>query len=526
LSVTAKAGSAGHPDYFEVTRKDGSTATYGAKGASGAEDRVYVDPADETETGQVLTWAVREVKDSAGNKIVYTYTDAEDAHRVTAISYAYGDGTARAEARFTYGDRKDPSAGYLAGRTVQSTQRLLRVTMYSSPGTRPLKALYNYRLSYRAVADTAPDKVSRLDAVQGCVGSGATLCQPKTEFTWSEPDTLFKATGTTLTLNTEGKWTPVDFNPADFNGDGLTDLAWTETKGNKHRLRYALANKTTGQLSAARFVGGGTALEYDDDYGTSDYGNNLRVHTEVVDYNGDGRHDLLVYRAETDETRLHLSVPQAAGGWLLSAGAATNDRVLRGRYRYADLNADGLLDAYKLVVTGYSPHDSRVPVSYGLEVRLLKPAPGQPPSSSRYYAFAPAHTLAVPFTQLAPIAPPDGSPPDTPPSYYQWRTLEQADVPLADRDGDGRADLITWGDTWLRSFGVAVTARRLEVFRQADAGFARYGAADGIPVSAAYTPKGLRAQDLNGDGLSDLMYFTGLWYTKAKDNVQWTGNWH
>ncbi|MDE2876975.1 MAG: FG-GAP-like repeat-containing protein, partial [Gemmatimonadota bacterium] len=354
-------------------------------------------------------------------------------------------------------------------------------------------------------------------------------CLPETTFTWSDPKTLFETAAKSLTLNTEGKWTPVDFNPADINGDGWMDLAWTETNGRKHRLRYALAEKGTGQLAVARFMSGGMILEYEDDYGISPYGYNLRVHTAVVDYNGDGRHDLLVYSDEAKQTRLHLAVPQSTGGWLLSAGAEADDAVLSGRYQYADLNSDGLQDAYKLVVTEFSPHDSRVPVKYGLEVRYLKPAAGRQPSSSRYYAFAPAETLTVPFEQLDPTPPLPTSPAGTPPTFDQWRALLQADVTLADVDGDGRADLVAWGRDWFDIFDLTVSGARLEVFRQVDGkdgvAFKRYSPEAGIPVTrTGYPPRGLRVQDLNQDGLSDLVYFRGS-FKKVKGKQRWFGDW-
>ena len=98
-------------------------------------------------------------------------------------------------------------------------------------------------------------------------------------------------------------------------------------------------------------------------------------------------------------------------------------------------------------------------------------------------------------------------------------------------DGDGKADLITWGTTWADIFGVGRIASRLEVFLQRDAGFVRYGSADGIVLSSRSNPAhelpyGARVADLNQDGLSNLVYFVGNRYRKSDDNYQWTGNWH
>ena len=162
-----------------------------------------------------------------------------------------------------------------------------------------------------------------------------------------------------------------------------------------------------------------------------------------------------------------------------------------------------------------------VPTGYNLEVRYLKRAAGQALTSARYYAYGPAVTLPVTFTPSASQG-----------TFLPWKRLALADVALADVDGDGRADLVAWGyDVWpdidiggASSVGSAL--RRLEVFRQTDTGFVRYGAQTGIPLaSTGASPKGVRVVDLNQDGLSDLVYFVGRWYTKSGGNNQWTGDW-
>ena len=528
LTVTAKDGSAGQPDYFEVVRKDGSVSRYGATGVSAAEQRVY-NPGG-TAVDKVLTWALQEVRDSVGNRIVYSYTADEQGHRISKISYAYGSGnTARAEVFFTYEDRQDDTVGYLAGYKLQSTQRLQQVTVKSAGSSGGLVPLRKYKLRYRRIAPNATDVLSRLAGISECVGTSS-ACLPETRFTWSLPEALFKTTAaSTLALNSDG-WGPVDFSPADINGDGLTDLVWTETNNDKHRIQYALADRGTGRLQMKKFTNNQSRLEYNDDYGRANYGDNLRVHTEVVDYNADGRLDILVYSEGTDRTELHLAVPQSSGGWRLDG---RGEFLFSGRYRYADLNSDGLLDAYKLVAV-YG-ENTQVPTGYNLEVRYLKPASGQTVASDRYYAFGAAQTLTVAFAQLPPTSSSQDIDPNVLPSYFNWKTLRQSDLPLADVDGDGRADLITWGYDGTQTFDIgdqgfhpSYTLRRLEVFRQTDTGFVRYGSDGGIVLSSGQQSsiaKGVRAADLNRDGLSDLVYFVGRWYRKSSDNYQWTGDW-
>ena len=528
LTVTAKDGSAGQPDYFEVVRKDGSVSRYGATGVSAAEQRVY--NRGGTAVDKVLTWALQEVRDSVGNRIVYSYTADEQGHRISKIGYAYGSGnTARAEVLFTYEDRQDDTVGYLAGYKLQSTQRLQQVTVKSAGSTGGLVPLRKYKLRYRRIAPNATDVLSRLAGISECVGTSS-VCLPETRFTWSLPETLFKTTAASaLALNSDS-WRPVDFSPADINGDGLTDLVWTETNNDKHRIQYALADRGTGRLQMKKFTNNQSHLEYNDDYGNANYGDNLRVHTEVVDYNADGRLDILVYSEGTDRTELHLAVPQIEGGWKL---AGRGEFLFSGRYRYADLNSDGLLDAYKLVAV-YG-ENTQVPTGYNLEVRYLKPASGQAVASDRYYAFGAAQTLTVAFAQLPPTSSSQDIDPNVLPSYFNWKTLRQSDLPLADVDGDGRADLITWGYDGTQTFDIgdqgfqpSYTLRRLEVFRQTDSGFVRYGSDGGIVLSSGQQSsiaKGVRAADLNRDGLSDLVYFVGRWYRKSSDNYQWTGDW-
>ena len=522
FTVTAKGGSGGQPDYFEVTRKDGSVATYGARGDHASEHRVY-NLAGNSASQHILTWALREVKDSVGNRVFYGH--ARDAHgqRLSSINYAYGDpgvagSRSRARVEFRYEARDDDTLGYLAGYRLQNTQRLVRITVRgmgtgtTTPSSLPV--LRTYRLRYQG---TTTHVLSRLAGVKECVGTSTTVCLPETGFEWSAPASLFKsAAGATLTLNTERSWAPVDFTPADLDGDGVTDWVWTETRGDRHRIRYALANKATGALTASHFTNNQSTLNYNNDaYGTSGYGDNLRVHTVALDYNADGRMDLAVYSTRSNQTRVHLSRPQAGGGWRLDS---TGVLLFNGRYRYADLDSDGLLDAYRLVAV--HGENALAPTGYNLEVRYLKRAAGQALTSARYYAYGPAVTLPVTFT---PSASQDST-------YLQWKHLALADVALADVDGDGRADLVAWGyDVWPH-FDIGVssvsTLRRLEVFRQTDTGFVRYGAPAGIPLaSTGVSPKGVRVVDLNQDGLSDLVYFVGRWYAKSGGNYQWTGDW-
>ena len=283
-------------------------------------------------------------------------------------------------------------------------------------------------------------------------------------------------------------------------------------------MKYALANKATGQLGTVTFTNGDRDLEYDENYGTSQRGKNLRVHTDIIDYNGDGRMDVVVYGEDEGSggSKLYLSIPQSNGTWRL-AGSGTE--LFSNRYRYADVNSDGLLDAYRLVVNAGA---GVVPAGYDLEVRYLAADTDAAATSSAYYAYGAAQTHAIGYTLTSTS---EGS------HTYTWTSLEEAELSLADVNGDGRADLVLWGydNHWQLSGLIGSTTslrKRLEVFVQTDTttetdgvtttvtSFERYGEAGGIPLEdAAHLATGTALKtgldeeedhyftlDVNGDG--------------------------
>ncbi|KKL27061.1 hypothetical protein LCGC14_2388950, partial [marine sediment metagenome] len=112
--VTSVGGSADHPDYFTVERKDGSVSTYGGSGNVDAEQEAR--NADDSVTTKTLTWALDIFEDSVGNKIDFDYADNTDGHRISKVQYAYGvGGSAGAYLEFLYEARDDDISGYVAG---------------------------------------------------------------------------------------------------------------------------------------------------------------------------------------------------------------------------------------------------------------------------------------------------------------------------------------------------------------------------------------------------------------------------
>ena len=123
--MTAKGGSVGHPDHFEVERKDGSKSYYGNSPDSqlATSDNAYV-----------LSWAINQFQDSVQNSIHFIYDNDASGQRISEVRYAYGSATGPAghgaHIAFTYGDRgnianeNDNISGYVAGYLFETTKRL------------------------------------------------------------------------------------------------------------------------------------------------------------------------------------------------------------------------------------------------------------------------------------------------------------------------------------------------------------------------------------------------------------------
>ncbi|MBL4827138.1 MAG: VCBS repeat-containing protein, partial [Spongiibacteraceae bacterium] len=97
----------------------------------------------------------------------------------------------------------------------------------------------------------------------------------------------------------------------------------------------------------------------------------------VVDYNADGRHDLLIY--DNTQWKVVLSEPQPDGSWRL--GGMINTGLTEKETEFFDANSDGLIDAAYLV----DEH---------LYLRFLRHDTTQQASSAYYYHYGDEYALA------------------------------------------------------------------------------------------------------------------------------------
>ncbi|MCA0899162.1 FG-GAP-like repeat-containing protein [Microbulbifer agarilyticus] len=495
-TVKAIGGSAGDPDYFEVTRKDGSTSEYGKT----------VD--SKLAGAATLRWAQSLFADSAGNGIEFVYEgDAETGHRIHRVRYAGG----AAEVVFAYETRPDGQSGYTAGYHFSTTQRLSKVTSRND-GT----DLREYVVNYVPTSTLAnADKASRIESIEECVGS---TCLPATNFSWSTPSVTYPSSGVSgLDFSPSSDRFYVSHSYADINGDGKQDLVWHEGDHDDgytdSRIKYALGNGSTYSLQ--HYLNGPSNPSYFSNAGAgSGFG------FRVLDYNADGRHDIAIYDNKSSygkvANRWYIYLSRYTGtnnNWKLdfngiNTGLTGEDAI------FADFNGDGLADFIKAEVRDGTQT---------LVVRELVPS-GKAPTSDTYYKFASEKTYpintegATSFSEDDRLASTlgdfngDGAL-DVLVTRYAYEQVDCRDddfeqLPYRQIDEDAEyqelyAARYLDGFCDMPVFGYVYKGHSIAAF-DGDS-FQTYANVDGSKKD-----KLLSALDFNGDGLSDIAYFNGI----------------
>jgi RHS repeat-associated protein len=334
--------SAGDPTSFTVERKDGLIYEYG----NSADSRIESIRAGFTSVARL--WAVNKIYDRAGNTISFTYeedgnpsdtTKSKGGYRVTAISYASNGATAAPYIiSFEYNAKTTGeiiAERYLAAGKIVDRKRLGNITLKYTPAGVIVR---QYRLSYESTATNA-GRV-RLHSIQECAGgtnSAAPIdCMMPTTFYYQDGNGSVYGARATAAYGDEvqnGSAIPSinGLMVIDINGDGRSDLVYPSTSvtsgsGTGYWVyRLADPNSSTGYAAAVTTTY--TSANYDK--------------AVVIDYNGDGRDDILV--------------PDSSSTWyaLLGSAAGLSSRINTGlntagypvnRAIAMDYNGDGLDD--------------------------------------------------------------------------------------------------------------------------------------------------------------------------------------
>lgn len=263
------------PMYFEVKNKAGETHYYGnAQSANNNfldQSDAFVEPGGYVEGSLARSWAIKVIKDVKDNYILFNYdkVTADGTFYIDNIQYtgnlATGDAPF-AEVDFVYQDYKKGFKGYMAGAHVYHNRLLERIDSKIDGA--------NYR-SYLLGFENSNfiEERTLMTSVQECSDTGGSDCLPVTMFDWQRPALStsseewmcekepgmedfchYQPTSTnyepftssvTLATNTNNRETTQVF---DINGDGYQDLVyvddgyWHTKLGPYHSGSHQLSN--------------------------------------------------------------------------------------------------------------------------------------------------------------------------------------------------------------------------------------------------------------------------------------------
>ena len=260
------------PQYFTVTQRDGTVRRYGH----------YHQSSLSTVTSTYENWALNQIEDLHGNKIVIDYTANGTTGELLLDDITYNENTAqglthRYRVEFDYEPRPatDNRSGYTFGEIWSSLQRLqkIRVETRANPGG-VWQSVYDYTLAYQIGVSGR----SQLLSVQQCRG---TDCLRASEFDW-----LDAVVGWNSAVSSGNSSSGHTYPKAgDFNGDGQKDL-FVVSGGEWHVLTAA-----SGSF--------GTVVD------TNKVATNAS-NAMTLDFNGDGKTDIL-FRGTDSEWHVYVS---------------------------------------------------------------------------------------------------------------------------------------------------------------------------------------------------------------------------
>ena len=473
------------PQWFQVKTKDGLTYKYGYT----ADSQVLaVGPAFSYSSCLsvspvvVRVWALSSITDSAGNSINFTYandaaTSCSGDYWPTSITYGGSTGSQH-KITFGYDDLRGISPmpaelkmSYRGGAAVGHTQRLNAVNILYSNNATPT---VTYGLFYYPQESTT--HYSELNAISECAGS---TCYSPTVIGW---DSTANQPGWTVSSKTSPFFSTFDYFGFAMDGFGIgSDIGVVADAGsNSYIDAFQINSNATGvtlwQSGLANYQGNypdGTA--YDTAW--------------PINYRGNGATSILQPYPGTNGTTLHVFTLSPGGGGNMTFTNHDTGVIpyyLWSNFLVADVNGDGYDDIVWPKALDKNDTGTFTAGDTGLVVALNGPAGiSNNPGMNGQAIFDDGHA-------------------DNPPWLQGSRTLGFASgVSAADFNGDGRTDFVLNYGSYLEvkvSVGTQ-SAPQLESFGNV---------LDVAGQNPIYT------LDVNGDGLTDLLYLCPTGATTCK----------
>lgn len=481
--VISTGGAAGDPASFTVWDKGGLIREYGTTGDSRVEAQGRAD-------NQAFAWAIRRIRDRFDNFIAFTYTEdaANTSQRPATITYGNRNGTVVGKIVFEYPaqDRPDTIEGYSGGSRVAQTKLLTKISVYARPdqnASGPTAAdgtkVRDYFLSYEKSPTTG---LSHLKSIVECDASGLKCFRP-TSFRWQHGVRGFEEMRNLHIPVSELN----NLRLTDMYADGKTDYLYTKKNtSNVDQWWFKWNTPGTGGINTNI-----TATN--------------PAHAYVIDYNSDGYVDLLQADGNTLANYEWLRGNANGTFWPTAQSTTIPAEGLSGNGRktaVADVNGDGRQDlAYLRNTSGDPQTNNEVVVNYNGANGFTAGAGGS----------------GVPGTDLG--------------TYTCDISTDNPGIRTVNFDGDAKDDLLVpVALTW--SFGqpqgeedppIIVFTCGLRVYSYVD------GALQPVWTSTAVTANNMKVIDVNGDAISDLLFFDGSYWrvwkgTGAGYVSSWSGS--
>ncbi len=493
--VTQVGSLVGNSACFRVEEKSGRIAHYGAvaNGAScGTSNNARTLPGNASNT---LGWLLQEVDDRVGNNILYSYgVFGAGENLLQRISYTGYQGQAgNRVVQIGYAPRPDSdrSSSYMAGGLTQQTQRLISVQAFADgqPGM-------TYQLSYLDVGlqtdVSAYSGRSLLQQVTQCAPGGQ--CLPPTKIDWNnlpEDTVLHPLSIPAIPASVPDANSGLDrgiFPVGDVDGDGVREMLVTQNEGTSQRHAYLVKQSADRATTSALEV---TAI-----FAPFYFSKDLQT-----DFDGDGKVDLLGVSADSVSKYVvwRWGAPRGAA---LAAGVfvpapTTNVPVATQILSTDDVDGDGRPD-----LLTYLPNSNCDGTNDAANSRICfykNTSSVDPATGARRVSFA-AGVAVKQWLQS---------------DFNQPRTV-------GDFNGDGVRDIIMvsvgsqYDGSYINSVLMSVSGSGANLPAACTATLSSYfkscSAASMNLSQSSYGYNSLGAavfwQDINGDGLTDLLFAT------------------
>ncbi|MPY24443.1 toxin TcdB middle/N-terminal domain-containing protein [Shewanella sp. YLB-07] len=313
--IKAYSGRSG-PEYFTVTTQANEVHYYGKAPVISPATDAYIERGGFPAGSEASAWVLKAIVDHKGNYIRYDYEKdtAAGSHLLTNI--AYGGNLTHAQpaynnVEFRYIDAASPWQGFAHGGVVSRNKQLDQIMVKQDADI-----FRNYQLIWSRTI--IPEERDYVIGIQECFDTNANNCLPATTFEFEQPSrkpsaaTLYEPFETTTTDIIPSNSNRMFAQVADFNGNGYADMlvpngsGWAiytsewqiQSGGVDTGSDVKWKNGYLSQHPLERTIKRSVVSDKYETVADSKVGE--KGYAQVIDFNGDGKNDLLIPFASGD----------------------------------------------------------------------------------------------------------------------------------------------------------------------------------------------------------------------------------